>query len=179
MSFTGLPLRRFFSILAISGSLLTGLAAASLAQGLPGLVIFSGIDRVNQLGYRLDFAGRTSEIDRYHLRIPDDKMTLAAAQFAITYPASYEGTFDPDDVEVRIGGESVALDEVTWDQERRVINIYPSQPIPARTRVELVLSNVRNPSHGGTHYFNAMVRSPGDLPMLRYVGTWIVSIGNE
>jgi len=157
----------------------TGFSTASLAQGLPGLTIFSGIDRENQLNYRLDFAGRPSMPDRYRLRIPARKMDLAVAQFAISYPDTYEGTFDPEEVEIRISGDSIPLDEVVWDQENRVINIYPVEPVPARTRVELVFSNVRNPRRGGTHYFNAMVRSPGDLPMLRYVGTWIVSIGEQ
>lgn len=172
-------MRRLLSVLAITGSLLTGLTAVSLAQGLPGLVIFSGIDRANQLGFRLDFSGRTSSTDRYRLRISPNKMTLAVAQFSVSYPNTYEGTFNPDRVEVRVGGNAVPLDEVNWDRERRVINIYPTEPVPARSRVELVLSDVRNPSSGGTHYFNAMVRSPGDLPMMRYLGTWIISIGNE
>jgi Protein of unknown function (DUF2808) len=179
MSSTGLPLRRLFSVLAITGCLVTGLSAASLAQGLPGLTIFSGIDRENQLGFRLDAFGEPNAIDRYRLRIPADKMSLAVAQFSITYPDTYEGEFDPDEIEVRISGDSVPLDEVEWDQENRVINIFPTQPIPANTRVELVLSGVQNPRNGGTHYFNAMVRSPGDLPLLRYVGTWIISIGRN
>ncbi|NEQ26503.1 MAG: DUF2808 domain-containing protein [Microcoleus sp. SIO2G3] len=170
---------RLFSVLALSGCLATGLALPSLGQGLPGLTIFSGIDRENQLGYRLDNAGRPSVRDRYRLRIPPDKMTLAAAQLVIIYPVTYDGTFDPNDVEVRVGGDEVTLENVEWDRENRIINIYPAEPIPARTRVEVRLSNVRNPIRGGTHYFNAMVRSPGDLPMLRYVGTWIVSIGEQ
>jgi len=173
------PLHRFLSILVLTSCLVTGLSAASQSQSLPGLVIFSGIDRANQLAYVLEFGGRTSQTDRYRLRIPANKLSLATNQFAITYPASYRGTFDPERVEVRIGGESVPLDEVTWDSENRVINIYPVTPVPARTRVELVLSDVRNPSNGGTHYFNAMVRSPGDLPTLSYVGTWIIGIGDE
>lgn len=170
---------RVFSAFALAGCLATSLALPSLAQGLPGLTIFSGIDRANQLGYRLDNSGRPSIRDRYRLRIPPDKMTLAAAQIAITYPVTYEGTFDPNRVEVRVGGDEVALENVEWDRENRVINIFPAQPIPARSRVEVRLSNVRNPIRGGTHYFNAMVRSPGDLPMLRYVGTWIISIGEQ
>jgi hypothetical protein len=172
------PLHRFLSILVITSCLVTGLSAGVRSQSLPGLVIFSGIDRANQLGYVLEFGGRTSEIDRYRLRIPANKLGLATNQFAVTYPASYQGSFDPKAVEVRAGDESVPLDEVNWDQENRVINIYPVTPVPAHSRVEIVLSDVRNPSNGGTHYFNAMVRSPGDLPTLSYVGTWIIGIGD-
>lgn len=80
---------------------------------------------------------------------------------------------------MRANGDEIPLDEVTWDPENRVIEIYPQSPVPADTRVEIVLSNVRNPNRIGMHYFNALVRSPGDLPMMRYVGTWILSISRR
>jgi hypothetical protein len=179
MSFKQLSIRRLVPALAISGCLITGMAAVSMAQGLPGLTIFSGVDREYQLGYRLDYEGRTNFRDRYRLRIPADKMNLAVARFAVSYPETFSGTFDPDRIEVRVRGDSVPLDEVTLDQENRLIEIYPTEPVPAGTRVELVFSNVRNPRLPGTHYFNALVQSPGDVPLLRYVGTWIIGIGRD
>jgi hypothetical protein len=48
--------------------------------------------------------------------------------------------------------------------------------IPAGEQVEIVLSNVRNPPSGGMYYFNARVESPGDVPLMRYIGTWVVGI---
>jgi hypothetical protein len=170
---------RLCAALTIAGSLATGLSAVVSAQSLPGLTIFSGVERKNQLNYRLDYQGKRGVQDRYHLRIPADKLTFAVSKFAITYPSTYTGTFDPKRVEVRVRGTDVPLDDVSWDRENRVIEIYPKDPVPAANRVEIVLSNVRNPLRVGTHYFNAMVQSPGDLPVLRYVGTWIVSIGGE
>ncbi len=170
---------RLLSALLVSGVLVTGLAVKTLAQGLPGLTIFSGVDRKFELGYRLDQFGRLGMYDRYHLRIPANKMSVSASEFAINYPATYRGTFDPKRIEVRANGHSVALDEVNWDRENRVIEIYPKEPIAANTRVEIVLSNVRNPNDVGTHYFNASVRSPGDVPLLRYLGTWIIQIGDS
>ncbi len=167
---------RLLSVLAISGCLTVSLAPIALAQGLPGLTIFSGVERENQLGWRMDFDGVPGRRDRYRLRIPAKKMEFAVEQFSITYPDTYRGEFDPKAVAVKVNGDEVALDEVTWDQENRVIEIYPQEPVPADTRVEIVLSDVQNPSRIGTHYFNAMVRSPGDLPMMRYVGTWILTI---
>ncbi|MBW4513975.1 MAG: DUF2808 domain-containing protein [Timaviella obliquedivisa GSE-PSE-MK23-08B] len=168
-----------FSGLAAVGCLLTGLPTASLAQGLPGLTIFSGVDRENQLGYRLDFGGEISRTDRYRLRIPQRKMTLAASEFIVAYPDTYTGKFDPDEVEVKVDGEEIALESVNWDQENRVIEIYPQESVAADTRVEIILSDVQNPRRIGTHYFNALVRSPGDVPLNRYLGTWILSIGND
>jgi hypothetical protein len=179
MSYFKFQMRSIFAALTIAASALAAIPvipATVVAQGLPGLTIFSGVDRENQLGYRLDFGGLTSQRDRYRLRIPEKKMTFAVSLFAVTYPDTYEGRFDPEAVEVRVDGESVPVDEVSWDEENRTIEIYPVDPVPADTQVELVLSNVRNPRNVGTHYFNALVRSPGDLPLMRYVGTWILSI---
>jgi hypothetical protein len=160
----------------LTASLLIGLPAAPVsAQGTPGLTIFSGVDRENELGYSLDNGGQVGRNDRYRLRIPADKLELAVQMFTISYPDTYEGRFDPDEVEVNVAGDEIDLDEVVWDQENRVIEIYPLQPVPAGSRVEIILSNVRNPRSVGTHYFNALILSPGDLPLPRYIGTWILS----
>ncbi|GAB4374420.1 MAG: DUF2808 domain-containing protein [Elainellaceae cyanobacterium] len=144
-----------------------------------GLTIFSGVERENQLSYSLDYFGRPGARDRYRLRIPRDKMEVAVSEFFVNYPDTYRGEFDPDAVRLEANGDVVALDDVIWDEENRVIQIYPSEPVPANTRVEIVMSNVRNPNRVGTHYFNALVLSPGDVPLRRYVGTWILSIGDN
>ncbi|MBW4466390.1 MAG: DUF2808 domain-containing protein [Pegethrix bostrychoides GSE-TBD4-15B] len=175
-------LSRLLSALAVLGGLgaaVSSLTSPSWAQGLPGLTIFSGVDRANQLSWRMDFDGVPGGTDRYRLRIPSKKMEFAVEQFSITYPDTYKGEFDTDDIEVKVNGDRVDLNEVTWDPENRIIEIYPQTPVPADTRVELVLSQVRNPNRVGTHYFNALVRSPGDLPLMRYVGTWILTIGTR
>jgi hypothetical protein len=168
---------RLLAALAVTGCLVTGLAAPTLAQS--GLTIFSGVERENQLNYRTDNGGQPGMRDRYYFRIPPRKMELAVSELLIAYPESYGGEFDPEAVRVRVNDDEVALDEVNWDPDNRVIEIYPTEQIPAATRVEIVLSNVRNPRRSGIHYFNALVRSPGDLPMSRYVGTWILDISRE
>ncbi len=169
---------RLISVLALAGVLVGGIPIVSMAQGLSGLTIFSGVERNNQLSYRLDHNGRPNRRDRYRLRISGRKLDFAVAQFAVTYPASYQGSFDPDAMEIRINGRSVPLEEVTWDPENRLIELFPVEPIPARTSVELVFSNVRNPRFAGMHYFNALVRTPGDVLAPQYIGTWILSIGD-
>ncbi|BAY96097.1 hypothetical protein NIES37_00230 [Tolypothrix tenuis PCC 7101] len=169
-------MRRLLSTLAVTGCLLTGFQAVSWAQGLPGLTLFSGIKSENQLPYRLDFGGQSDGWDRYIFRIPANKMKLAVAQFAITYPDYYKGTFDPKEVQVKVKGKAVRLSEVKWDKEGRVIEIFPEEPVPAGSRVEVELSNVKNPTFGGVYYFNCQVLSPGDVPLLRYLGSWVVSI---
>ena len=169
-------MRRLLSALAVTSFLVAGIPAITSAQSNPGFTLFSGIKSENQLPYLLDFGGQTNSTDRYRLRIPAQKMKLAVAQFAITYPNYYKGTFDTKDVEVRVKGKKVALSEVKWDKEGRVIEIFPQEPVPSGSKVELVLSNVQNPPFGGTFYFNCQVLSPGDVPMLRYLGTWIMTI---
>jgi len=169
-------MRRIFSTLAVIGCLLTAIPATTLAQGGQGLTIFSGVKRENELPFRLDFGGQTNGTDRYILRIPAQKMKLAVAQFAITYPNYYEGTFDTKDVQIKVKNKKVEVSEVKWDKEGRVLEIFPKEPVPAGSKVELVLSNVQNPSFGGTYYFNCQVLSPGDVPLLRYLGSWIITI---
>lgn len=170
---------RLLTALALSGCLVGGIAPVIQAQGLPGLVIFSGVERENQLSFRLDANGRPFQRDRYRLRISRQKMLTPVSEFTVTYPETYDGTFDDENIDLRINDKKVALDQVTWDQESREILIYPVEPVEANTRVEIVLSNVRNPRAGGTHYFNALVRTPGDIPLRRYLGTWIISIGRQ
>ncbi|MFM6345430.1 MAG: DUF2808 domain-containing protein, partial [Dolichospermum sp.] len=92
------------------------------------------------------------------------------------YPDYYKGTFDTKNIEVRVKDKSVPLSQVKWDEKGGVIQIFPKDPVPAGQKVELVLSNVQNPSFGGVYYFNCRVLSPGDVPLLRYIGTWIISI---
>jgi hypothetical protein len=95
-------------------------------------------------------------------------------KFEITYPDYYRGTFDTKDIEVRVKGKSVPLSEVKWDKEGRVIEIFPQEPVPARAKVELVLSNVQH-LNGGMFYFDCKVLYSGDV-LSRYIGTWIISI---
>ncbi len=170
-------MRRVLSAIAVTSFLLTGLPIASLAQSLPGFTIFSGVKRENQLPFRLDFGGQSNGWDRYRLRIPSKKLNLAVSQFSISYPDYYKGKFDADKIEVRIKDKKVPLQEVVWDKENRLVEIYPQEPVPAGSKVELVFSNVKNPTFGGTYYFNCQILSPGDVPLRRYVGTWILSIG--
>ena len=169
-------MRRVVSTLAITGCLVAGLPIVAFSQGLPGLTIFSGVKSENQLNYRLDFGGNTNAWDRYRLRIERKRMKVAVAQFTIDYPDYYKGTFDPKSVEVMVNGKNVAIQEVKWEKENYAISVFPKDPVPAGSNVELIFSNVKNPSNGGMFYFNCRVLSPGDVPLLRDIGTWIVSI---
>ncbi|NEN90159.1 MAG: DUF2808 domain-containing protein [Okeania sp. SIO3H1] len=174
-------MKRILSTLLVSSCLLTGVPIASLAQGMPGFTLFGGPEQKNQLNFRLD-SGRSGTWDRYRLRIPANKLNLAVAQLSIFYPNYYKGTFDTEKIEIRVGGgsskkpESIPIDEIVWDKENNFVEIYPAEPIPAGNKIEVVFSNVRNPRFGGMYHFNANIRTPGDVPLLRYIGTWLLTI---
>ncbi len=173
-------MKRLISTIAVTSCLLSGFPAAiSLAQSLPGFTLFGGVNSENQLPFRLDFGGKTDMFDRYHLRIPAKKMKLAVAQFNVTYPKYYQGKFDTKSIEVRVKGKKVPIQEAKWDKANHVVALDLREPAPADTPVELVFSNVRNPTYGGTFYFNCEILSPGDVPLQRYLGTWILSIGRR
>lgn len=172
-------MRRLVSTLAITSCLLTGFPAVIWAQSLPGFTLFSGVKSENQLPYRLDFGGQINGWDRYRLRIPSKKMKLAVSEFAILYPDYYKGDFDTKRIDVRINGKKLPLQGVKWDKENHIVQITLQEPVPAGKSVELVFSNVKNPSTTGTYYFNCEVLSPGDVPLRRRVGTWILSINNR
>ena len=172
-------MRRLLATLAIASCLLTGFPALLQAQGLPGFTLFSGVKGEDQLPFRLDFGGVPNMWDRYRLRIPAKKMKLAVSQFAILYPNYYNGDFDPKSVEVTARGTKVPIQDVKWDKENHLIEINLQEPVPAGKSVELVLSNVKNPAFGGVYYFNCEILSPGDVPLRRPIGTWILSINRE
>lgn len=181
---------RLLSVLAVAGCLLAGLPTITTAQTNPGFMFNwggEGPSRKQQLRYVLDY-GTPNAYDRYRLKL--GQQDQAISRIAISYPDYYTGKFDPKAIEVRVGSESrggflglggkrgkkVALSETIWDKESHEIQIKPVEAIPAGTPIEIVLSNVKNPSSGGMYYFNAYVESTGDLPMMRYVGTFTLSI---
>lgn len=170
-------MRRTLSALVVTGSLLVGLPPIALAQTNPGFTFGwgGGVPGNRQLPYHLD-NGTPNIRDRYELKIPSKKASVAISQVLINYPDYYRGTFDTEAMEIRVNGEEVPLAEVNLDPENRIIELTPESAIPAGNRVEVVLSNVRNPAHGGMYYFNCRVNSPGGLPLSQYIGTWILSI---
>lgn len=170
-----MKIRSLVSGLTMTGFLLGAFPTLAWAQSGPGVTLFGGPERANLLSFFLQ-SGESGRWDRYRLRIPARQLNMAVALISISYPEHFQGRFDPDRIEVRIGNQSIPLEEVIWDAENNFIEIYPEEPIPAGQSLEIVMSNVRNPTFGGMFHFNANVRSPGDVPLLRYVGTWVLSI---
>ncbi|NJN48766.1 MAG: DUF2808 domain-containing protein [Alkalinema sp. RL_2_19] len=160
----------------LTGCLAFGAAAlrppSAMAQN--GLTIFSGVEKGQELSYSTDYGARPNQTDRYYLKVSKAKMELAVSKFVVTYPDYFDGKFNPDDVEITVNGKSVAIEEVNWDKDNYRLEIYPKEAVPAKTDVELVLSDVTNPD-GGMYYLNCLIQAPGDVPILRNLGTWIMS----
>ncbi|MGD1920811.1 MAG: DUF2808 domain-containing protein [Pleurocapsa sp.] len=173
--------RSFFKPLLTSVALATcaigGIHTIAIAQGTPGLVIFGNKD-VDILSYYLDFGGTAKQRDRYRLRIPKKKLQNGATQFIISYPDYFDGKFDTDKIEVRPDRDkkkSLELKNVVWDEENRFIQIDLAQPLTEAKKVEIVLSNTRNPDVG-TYYFYAQVVPAINTPVPERVGAWVLSI---
>jgi len=146
------------------------------AQGLPGLSLCWTGRCPKELNYRLDYGGKSDSFDRYRLRISGKDLNVAVAQIAISYPDYFSGSFDVNNVEVIVRDKSIALKPVEWDQENHRLLIQPVEAIAANQALEIQLSNVKNPRYGGMFYFNGSIQTPGDVPLLRYIGTWVISI---
>jgi hypothetical protein len=192
MNFSNIFRRPLVPVVMAAGVLLAGVGvpAISLAQNNSGFTFTwgEGPRGKEQLRYTLDYGTPGMMGDRYRFRL--GVQNLAINRINITYPDYYDGTFDPKAIEVRVGaptragflslrreyGRAIPLTQVNYDPKSRVLDLVPAEVIPAGEQVEIVLSNVRNPAVGGMYYFNARVESPGDVPLMRYVGTWIVSI---
>jgi len=141
-----------------------------------GFTIFSGIKREDILNYHLDFGGQAGDWDRYRLRIPSNKLPFTVTTFHVKYPDYYNGKFDTDEIEARIDGDPLPVNDITWNKEKHLVSISLKEPINPKQQVELVFSNVKNPRFSGTFYFNAQVDVASEVAIRRYVGTWIIDI---
>lgn len=162
--------------LAIATCLASSLPLVARAQsgGLPGLTIFGGPEE--ELSYRFDFGGTRATTDRLRLRLPGDKLELGVNEILITYPETYTGDFETDEIDVRVDGDNQTIDDIVWDEDRREIRIYLAEPIPAQTSVEVVLSDLYLPRRRGMHFFEGYIYAPGDVSIGRKVGTWVVTV---
>ena len=170
---------RAASALVIAASTLLASASPLLAQALPGLVLFGGVSQENQLGYRLDFNGVPRRRDRYRLRIDRRDLAVGVSQITVMYPDYFDGSFDLEDIEVEVEGEEVVLESVDWDEQNYELRFNPVEPIPANSSVEIIMSNVRNPRDSGFYYFHAVALPTEDVPIRRYIGTWVIGISRS
>lgn len=167
--------KKILSIVAVTGAIIGSVPFLALAQSNPGVTLFGGVERENILNYYLDFGGNSKSWDRYRLRIPGNKLTEGVAKLYVVYPDYFDGKFDTEEIQVRLNNKPLPLREVIWDQESRVIEIDLENPLLESRNIEIVMSNVYNPS-SGTFYLQGQMMTAGQIPLRLSLGTWIVSI---
>ncbi len=145
---------------------------AAEAQQNAGIILW-GSAKDKALDYVLDY-GRANQSDRYYLDVPAQK--FAVSEVVVTYPESFTGEFDQSSIDLRVDNKNLPLQSAKWDKERRVVEVVLQEAVPANKAMKLVLSNVQNPTFGGLFQFDARVRSNSDLPMLRYIGSWVIGL---
>jgi hypothetical protein len=187
MSLPRFPVHRLSSSLLVVGCLLAGVPTATLAQTNPGLTFTWGGDGPTgkqQLGYVLEYGTPGHMQDRYRLKIKAQKTAIDG--ITISYPDYFDGEFNEKQIALQEAPKNkflgfgkvpkIALASVKLDKDNRTIDIVPEAPIPAGKAFEVVLSDVQNPRSGGMYYFNCRISVPGDLPIKRYLGTWVLSL---
>ncbi|GAB4214592.1 MAG: DUF2808 domain-containing protein [Synechococcales cyanobacterium] len=148
---------------------------AVVAQGLGGGgLVLSGSEGQDTLRYRLDFGGIARQLDRYRLSIP--AQNVAVAELQINGDEVFDGRIDPNEVRVEAEGKIVELSQVFWSPEFRALELVLKEPIPSGQRIEIVLSNVRNPSLATIYRFRANVLGTEPNPIFRTVGNWLITI---
>ena len=184
--------RLFKSVLsaaAIAGCFATGNLAVQAQGALPSFR-WNNREGFNELKNVIELSDAPNRWGRYRIKIGARDMELAASQFVVNYPDYFNGKFNADEIEIRVCSSTgsflsrakcsaVEMDEVEVDTENYRIALYPLEPIPAGSNLELVFDDVKNPRNRGMYQFNVLVESPGELPILRNVGASILDISGR
>jgi hypothetical protein len=163
---------RPLALILVSASVVA--ASPVFAQFGGGGLVLSGSEGVPTLAYRLDFGGIARQRDRYRLRIP--AQTVAVAEIQINADEIFDAIIDPKAVRVEAEGQPVPLREVFWSPEFRALEVAFQDPIPSGQRIEVILSNVRNPNEGNIYRLRANLLGTEPNPIFRTVGNWLVTI---
>lgn len=169
-------------LLAASGIAVVG--GTAIAQTTDGFTIFGGVDSEFRLSYQIDNNEERSTRARYYLWVSGRKVSREVLELQIAYPEEFEdegGYFTNASIELREGnnlrGPSIAIEEVIVNSEDNVIEIYPEEPLPARSGFTVVMSRVRNPNSYGNHYFTLDVMYQGGV-VPDFVGIWPLEVAS-
>jgi len=187
MSANKFSLKKALPALFFAGVLVGTVPTITEAQTNPGFsFVWGGQDSQpkKQLSYVLQYGTPGHLSDRWRLSL--GKQDVAMSVIRISTPEYFNGEFNENRIELRESpksrifnlkkGKTIPISSVTVDNDNGLVEIIPETPIPAGKRAEVVISNVRNPRSGGMFYINCSIISPGEVPLPRQVGTWIVSI---
>lgn len=175
--------RGLMGLFAASGVAIVG--SGAIAQTTDGFTIFGGVDAQYRLGYSIDNNERRSSNARYYLRVSGRKIPREILELQITYPEEFAnngGHFDNARIELREGtgrgGATIPVDEVIIDQEAKILEIYPAEPIAPNSSFVVVLHDVRNTNRYGFQYFILDALYQGG-PLREFVGIWPLEVAAE
>ncbi len=186
MSARKFSLKKALPVLLCTGFLVGSVPAISTANTNPGFsFIWGGRDNQpnKQLSYVLSDGTPGNLNTRWRMKLPRQEVAVSAIR--ISFPDYFNGKFNQKRIELRETpkgriinfkkGKSVAVASITADNEAGIIEVIPEAPIPAGKKVEVVMSGVRNPRSGGVYFVNCSVLTPGEVPIPKNIGTWVMS----
>ncbi len=181
-----LSIKKALPIVLCSSFLVGIVPAISTANTNPGFsFIWGGRDSQpnKQLSYVLSDGTPGNLNTRWRMKLPSQEVAMSAIR--ISFPDYFNGTFNQNKIELRESpksrllslkeGKPIAVASVTADNETGLIEIIPESPIPAGKKAEVLLKGVRNPRSGGVYFVNCSILSPGDVPVPKNIGTWVMS----
>ena len=187
MSAKKFSFKRVFPVLLCAGALVGTVPRLAEAQSNPGFSFIWGgkDDQPNrQLGYNLQYGTPGHNNDRWRLKFHSPEVAIAKVR--ITFPDYFSGKLRENKIQLREAtknrifsfkrGKEIEVSSISYDRDNGIVEIVPLAPIPAGKKVEAVFSNVRNPRSGGMYFVNCDILSPGDIPLPRQLGTWVLSI---
>ncbi|AGY57359.1 DUF2808 domain-containing protein [Gloeobacter kilaueensis] len=168
-------LKRWLGGIAVVGLLLVGSGHSATAQS--GFCLFGCAKEPEYiLNYKIENREHDYTSDRYYLWMRPENVAVKQIQI-LTDPA-FDGRFDLKAIDVasRTSGATYAVESTEWDNDQRTVTIVLAKPIPAQEEIQLVFSQVLNPSTDGIYKLVARVLGTEANPIYRYVGTWSISI---
>jgi hypothetical protein len=189
------PLKQTLGALLVSGAVVLGFPQVSLAD-CSGLTLWSGLDNRNdELPFCWDFEMRSGARERYRFHIPAEKIPEGVSKIRISYEERYNGRFDTNNIDIRIGEESLPREtlDILSDEEANFVEIGIDLELLeelGKTRLksaleqghslQVVFHNVRNPRFGGMFYFRgSFLPANNEVPVFLDIGTWILSINRR
>jgi hypothetical protein len=156
------------------------------AQGTPGLVEFRWDNSrdYRRLYFFMTETQRLKRSEYYLILKPKDRNT-AILKLSVGIPKSFDVDIDPKNVQLcymKEGGmlartrcEKVIPAVVEVSKDSTAVEIFPETPVPVGKTIGVYM-NLFNPFNVGMYQFNALAQAPGDVPILGYLGSWLIQI---
>ena len=136
--------------------------------------------------YQTD-SGRQNRNKTYFFLRPSDRKS-GLLKIDIKFPKKYQTNIKKENINlcrVNIGGfdsrtkclETIAADfELSKEDDKTSLNIYPYRPIPSSKDSYAVVVKSFNPMRSGLYQVHSYGQSSGNIPVSSYLGSWTIVI---